>query len=54
MAQLDDTYCPGAIRTQALYLHTHPDADVVYGDAIFIDGTENRSGSILGQGIQLG
>jgi glycosyltransferase involved in cell wall biosynthesis len=33
----DDTYAPGAIQTAATFLAHHPDVDVVYGNANFID-----------------
>jgi glycosyltransferase involved in cell wall biosynthesis len=33
----DDTYLPGAVRTAVEYLETHPDIDVVYGEAYWID-----------------
>jgi glycosyltransferase involved in cell wall biosynthesis len=33
----DDTFLPGAVRTAARYLTSHPDVDVVYGEAWWID-----------------
>jgi glycosyltransferase involved in cell wall biosynthesis len=33
----DDTYLPGAVRTAAEYLQAHPNVDVVYGEAYWID-----------------
>ena len=33
----DDTFLPGAVRTAANYLVSHPDVDVVYGEAWWID-----------------
>jgi glycosyltransferase involved in cell wall biosynthesis len=33
----DDVYLPGAVRTGVEYLATHPDVDVVYGEASWID-----------------
>jgi glycosyltransferase involved in cell wall biosynthesis len=33
----DDTYLPGAIRSQAQALQQHHDSGVVYGDALYID-----------------
>lgn len=41
----DDTYLPQAIRMQALFLHTHPEVAVVYGDATFIDAQGRRIGN---------
>jgi len=40
----DDTYAPGAIRAAAEYLAEHPEADMVYGNADFIDGEGNLIG----------
>ena len=33
----DDIYLPGAVRTGVEYLAAHPDIDVVYGEAYWID-----------------
>jgi len=33
----DDVYLPGAVRTGVEYLAAHPDIDVVYGEACWID-----------------
>ena len=33
----DDSFLPGAVRTAAEYLSTHPEADVVYGEGRWID-----------------
>jgi glycosyltransferase involved in cell wall biosynthesis len=33
----DDTYLPGAIRTQVAALQANPDCGVVYGDSLYID-----------------
>ncbi|HEY1494501.1 MAG TPA: glycosyltransferase family 2 protein [Candidatus Solibacter sp.] len=33
----DDTFLPGAVRTAAEYLSTHPEIDVVYGEGWWID-----------------
>lgn len=33
----DDTYLPGAVRTAVVYLQTHPEIDVVYGEGYWID-----------------
>ncbi len=33
----DDIYLPGAVRTAVEYLTAHPDVDVVYGEAWWID-----------------
>jgi len=39
----DDTYAPGAISAVARFFAEHPEADLVYGDADFIDA----SGSLI-------
>jgi len=33
----DDTYLPGALRSQVEFLRQYPDIDLVYGDGIFTD-----------------
>ncbi len=33
----DDIYLPGAVRTGAEFLRSHPDVDVVYGEGYWID-----------------
>jgi len=33
----DDFFCPGAFEAVAGYFSTHPDVDVVYGDANYVD-----------------
>ena len=35
----DDTLLPGAVRTAAAYLQSHPEIDVVYGEGWWIDDT---------------
>jgi glycosyltransferase involved in cell wall biosynthesis len=40
----DDTYAPGAFRTVMQYFEAHPDVDVVYGNANFIDAAGNLIG----------
>jgi hypothetical protein len=37
----DDTYAPGAIEAAATYFQEHPEVDVLYGDANFIDARGN-------------
>jgi glycosyltransferase involved in cell wall biosynthesis len=34
----DDLYLPGAVRAAVEYLKSHPDVDVIYGEANWIDG----------------
>lgn len=41
----DDTYLPGAVAQAAVYLQTHADAGLVYGDANLID----EKGKTIGQ-----
>ena len=36
----DDTYEPGAISAAVEYFQQHPDVDLVYGDANFVDSTD--------------
>lgn len=38
----DDLYLPGALRTAVRYLSGHPEVDVVYGEAYWIDENGNR------------
>ncbi|MCB9150114.1 MAG: glycosyltransferase [Caldilineaceae bacterium] len=45
----DDTYLPNAIAQQVNYLQTHPEVDVIYGDAVFIDADGNRIGKYWGR-----
>ena len=40
----DDTYIPGAFREVMEYFQAHPDVDVVYGNANFIDAAGNLIG----------
>jgi len=37
----DDTYLPGALRSQVEFLRQHPDVDLVYSDCIFTDAAGN-------------
>jgi len=41
----DDSYLPGAVRTAVEYLLAHPEVDVVYGEAWWID----EKGSVIGR-----
>ena len=36
----DDTYEPGAVRTAAEFFERHPDVDLVYGNANFVDAND--------------
>jgi GT2 family glycosyltransferase len=45
----DDTYLPGAISTQVGALLARPDADIVYGDAVFTDADGRRLGTYWGR-----
>jgi glycosyltransferase involved in cell wall biosynthesis len=40
----DDVYYPGALSTVARYFAGHPDVDVLYGDADFVDAEDNVVG----------
>jgi glycosyltransferase involved in cell wall biosynthesis len=42
----DDLYLPGAIRSQMAFLQSHPDVDIVYGNASTIDTHGRRIGAI--------
>ena len=35
----DDSFCPGAFKTVAEYFAAHPEVDVVYGDANYVDAS---------------
>lgn len=40
----DDTYAPGAFRTAMEFLEANPDVGMVYGDANFVDASDNLIG----------
>lgn len=40
----DDIYCPGALRAVCEFFDENPAVDVVYGDANYIDETDNVTG----------
>jgi glycosyltransferase involved in cell wall biosynthesis len=40
----DDVYFPGAITQAVAFLHSHPEAGMVYGDASFIDAEGSEIG----------
>ncbi len=40
----DDFYYPGAIRAVITYMESHPDCDVVYGEASYVDENGDRIG----------
>jgi glycosyltransferase involved in cell wall biosynthesis len=41
----DDTYLPHAVREAVAYLHAHPEAGMVYGDANLVD----EAGQVIGK-----
>jgi glycosyltransferase involved in cell wall biosynthesis len=45
----DDTYLPGALGRQVRYLMDHPEADVVYGDAVYTRSDGERCGTYHGR-----
>jgi len=43
----DDLWCPDKLELQVNYIESHPEFDLVYSDALIIDGNENRKDLLI-------